>query len=93
MRIAGGALAIDEALGAAAAALVQHDDRLVDQLVLRDDRLHRAREVVGAAARTRGDDEFHRLRRLPFRGCSTAEQRERHRARADGCDFTDPALL
>ena len=75
MRIAGRRLAVDEALGAAAAALVSDDDRLVDQLVLVDDRLDRAREVVRAAARSGRDDELDRL--------ATASSRPAALGRAD----------
>ena len=48
--IAGGGLGVDVAFGAAAAALVGDDDRLLGQLVLGDDRLNDAGEIVGAAA-------------------------------------------
>ena len=68
VRIARHALLVGVALGAAAARLVDHHDRLVEQLVLDDRRLDRAREIVGAAARTRRGDELDRLGRLPGEG-------------------------
>ena len=58
-------LAVDVAFGSASAGLVDDDDRLVGQLVLGDDVLHRAGEVVGAAAGTGGCDELDRLGGLP----------------------------
>jgi hypothetical protein len=78
--IAGRRLAVLEAFSAAAAALVQHDDRLVDELVFRDDRLNRTREIVGPAAGSGRDDELDRLRRLPVGGIGRCN---RQRERAD----------
>jgi hypothetical protein len=49
VRIALGALDVEEALGAGAAGLVDDDQRLLHQLVLDDDALHQARHLVGAA--------------------------------------------
>ena len=74
--IARGGLAVDIAFRAAAAGLVDDDDRLVRQLVLGDDVLHRAGDIVGAAARTCGCHELDRLLGLP----------RRERGRAACCD-------
>ena len=60
-----GALRVDKRLGAGAAAFVRDDDGGVDQLVLLNDRLHRARELIAAAAGPRGNDELNRTRGLP----------------------------
>src|SRR6185312_15783740 len=68
VRVADRRLAVEEPFGAAAATLVEDDDRLLGELVLDDDRLHGAREHVGAAAGAGGDDELDRLARLPRRG-------------------------
>jgi hypothetical protein len=78
VRVALGALDVEEALGAGAARLVDDDQRFLHQLVLDDDALDQARHLVGAAARAGGHDELHRLGRLP-RGLRRA--RERHRRR------------
>jgi hypothetical protein len=67
VRIAGIALGIDERFGAAAGTLVLHDDRLTHQVVLGDDRLDGAGEVVSPATGARGNDEFHRTFRGPLR--------------------------
>ena len=74
MGVASGHFRVDEAFGSAAAALVGDDDGLIHQLVLGDDRLNHAREVVGAAARARGNDEFDRLARLPISLRHSAER-------------------
>lgn len=58
---------VDEAFRTAGAALVGDDDRRLHQLVFADDRLDGAREDIGAAAGTGGDDEFDRTVRLEGR--------------------------
>ena len=68
VRIALGVFHIEKAFGARAARLVDDDERLLHQIVLRDDALKEARHLIGTAARTRGYDEFDGLRRLPRRG-------------------------
>ena len=75
VRIALGALAVDIAFGAGATALVHHHDRLLGELVLGDDRLDDAGEIIGAAAGARSDDELDRLGRLPgLRGTDAAKR-------------------
>ncbi|MEY9116162.1 hypothetical protein ABIE86_004894 [Bradyrhizobium diazoefficiens] len=78
--IACGRLAVDITFGAAAAALVDDDDGLLRQLVLGDDVLHRAGEIVGAAARSGGGHELDRLLRLPGR-----KRRDRAGEHGRGC--------
>ncbi len=75
--VAGLRLAVDVALGAAAARLVDHHHRLVDELVLGDDALDRAGEVVGAPAGPRRRDELDRLRRLPLGGGDLGQNERR----------------
>ena len=61
VRIADLRLAVGVPFGAAAAALVDDDNRLIGELVFGDDALHRARNVVGSTARTGGGNELDRL--------------------------------
>ncbi len=80
VRIARQRLGVGVALCAAAARLVDHHDRLVEQLVLHDRSLHGAREVVGAAAGAGRGDELDLLGRRPGR---------RGRDEQDGRDASD----
>ena len=68
VRISGRRLHVEEAFAAGAARLVDHDHRLLHQIVLGDDALDRARHLIGAAAGAGRNDEFDRARRLPGRG-------------------------
>jgi hypothetical protein len=74
VRVALGALDLEEALGAGAARLVDDDHRLLHQLVLDDQALDQPRHLVGTAARACGDDELDRLGGLPGEGRGTAER-------------------
>ena len=86
MRVALPRLAVHETFRARAAALERDDDGLGDEIVLLDDRLDRPGEDVGAAAGTRGHDEFHGLGRRPIRG----EGGALHPDEARGQDRAEP---
>ena len=67
VRIAGRRLHVEEAFAAGTAGLVDHDHRLLHQIVLGHDPLDRARHLIGATAGAGRNDEFHGPRRLPRR--------------------------
>ena len=79
VRVALGALHVEESLGPRAAALVDDDHSLFHEAVFGDDRLDDPRHLVGAAAGASRHDELHRLGRLPGvrHGCN----RKRHSPR------------
>ena len=58
-------LGVGVAFGAAAAGLVDDDDRLLDEFVFGDDVLDRAGKIIRAAARACRCNEFDRFGRLP----------------------------
>ena len=58
VRVARRALDVEEAFAAGAARLVDHDDRLLHQIVLGDDALDGPRHLIGAAAGAGRHDEL-----------------------------------
>jgi hypothetical protein len=67
MRIALFVFQITQSLGARTAAFVNRHERLGRQVVLFDNSLNEARQLVGAAAFTSHDDKLDRFFRCPFR--------------------------
>ena len=65
----GGSLDVEEALGAGAAGLVDHHERLLHEIVLLDDALNHAGHLIGAAAGAGRNDELDRLGGLPLGHC------------------------
>src|SRR6185295_16442008 len=66
VRVALGALDVEETFRARAAALVHDDHRLFHEVVLGDDALDQARHLVCATAGASRYDELDRLGRLPL---------------------------
>jgi hypothetical protein len=80
VRLALGALHVEESLGAGPAGLVDHHHRLLHEIVLGDDGLHCARHLVGPTTGARRDDELDGLGRLPglrLHGGSRADSERR----------------
>ena len=76
-------LGVGIAFGAAAAALVGHDDRLLDQFVFGNDALDCTGEIIRAASGTGRRDELDRLDGLPRGICGGQADGETERGRSD----------
>ena len=67
-------LDVEEPFAARAARLVDHDDRLLGQVVLGDNALRHAGHLIGAAAGAGRDNDFDGMGRLPRLAQGTTSQ-------------------
>jgi hypothetical protein len=84
VRIGLGTLDLEKALGPGAAAFVDHDHRLLHELMLLDDRIDEARHLIGATARARRNDELHGLGGFPSLGREIGRRERCERERRYG---------
>ena len=89
VRIAGCALDGQKAFGTGATRLVDHDDRLLGEVVLGHHTLDEARHLVGAATGASGHNKLDRLGRLPGLGVGGSARQSSERKGCGGGQMSE----